>query len=364
MPAQNKPRIGKLDSVRGVAAVMVLVGHCGGLPFNLSASGLFFWIGIFWDGSDAVVMFFLLSGYVLALQLDNPSRPTSVGFLIRRVMRIWPAFAVTLVFAYVILSGLGIPAGSGTAEHAASRVPTFGDLQQNLLMIGNSFAIDGPAWSLYVEMRLSIVFPLLFLFARRLNIFYAILISVALSVLGSRLVHWNMPEFLISLADASRFICLFVVGALLIRPDNVIASVYRRMSHWARAAGFIFAVFCLVYRFIPIAMPAQNYVPWIGVTMIFIYCLYSEVADRLLTQGSLLFMGRISYGLYLVHYPILQVVNAYIPKRFSLLLVLPLSILIGWIINVWIEQPMIRIGRKLSPPSTTSLARTESLAAR
>jgi len=352
MLGQAKARIGKLDAVRGIAAVMVLVGHCG-LPFDVDARGFLFWVPIFWDGADAVVMFFLLSGYVLALQLDSPTRPTTTGFLIRRFMRIWPAFAVTLVLAYLVLTGLGLPAGPDTIEHGVSHVPVPDDLLQNFLMMGSPYAIDSPVWSLYVEMRLSIVFPLLFLLASRLNIFYATLISVALSVLGSRLVHWNMPEFLISLAEASRYLCLFVVGAALIRPNNAVAILYGGLFRSAKAAGLIFALLCIVYRFIPMALPAKNYVPWIGVTLLFIYCLYSKAADRMLTRDSMLFFGRISFGLYLVHYPILQVANSYVPKSWLLLLVLPLSALIGWIINTWVEKPMIRLGRKLSPPSTT-----------
>lgn len=348
---QSKARIGKLDSLRGIAALMVVVFHCG-VPVELDAHGLFFWLPVFWDGVSAVILFFLLSGYVLGLQLGSPGRPGFAGYLIRRFMRIWPAFAVTLVLSYLVLTGLGLPAGSvWPIRHGTPHVPVPRDLLQNLLMAGNPYAIVGPAWSLYMEMRLSIVFPLLFLLACRLNFFAAALISVALSVIGSRLVHWDMPEFLLSLADASRYLCLFVIGAALTRPGNPVANLYRRMPLAAIAAGLALAFCCLTYRFIPLDLPAKNYVPWIGVTWLFIHCLYANSSARLLNRDSLLFLGRISYGLYLVHYPVLQVTNAFTPKAWSLLVVLPISVLLAWILNRWVEQPMIRFGRNLRPPS-------------
>jgi peptidoglycan/LPS O-acetylase OafA/YrhL len=352
----DKPRIGKLDSVRGIAALMVLIGHCT-LPVNLDTTGMFFWLPIFWDGSDAVIMFFLLSGYVLALQLDSPNRPTFRGFLVRRILRIWPAYAATILLAYLALRGLSLPSASYTAQRGASQVPGLLDLLQNLLMSGSPYAIDSPVWSLFVEMRLSIIFPLLFLLSVQASFFRAVLLSITLSIAGSRLVHWDMPQLLISLAEASRYLCLFVVGALLIRADNPVASLYRRLPLTARAAGLIVALLLVMSRFVPIGLPATNYLPWIGVTLLFIYCLYSRLADRLLNQGSMLFLGRISYGVYLVHFPIVQIANAYVPRPWSLLLVLSLSVLLGWAINVWIEQPMIWLGRKLSPPGRGPMVR-------
>lgn len=184
-PGHDEQRIGKLDSIRGIAALVVLTGHCGP-PAGVDASGLVFWLPIFWDGESAVVMFFLLSGYVLALQLRSPKRPTYAGFLIRRFMRIWPPFAVTIVLTYLILSALGLPAEPDTIHRGVSRMATVGDLLQNLLFMGNPYAINSPVWSLFVEMRLSIAFPLLFLIAYRLDFFTALVVSTALSWVGSR----------------------------------------------------------------------------------------------------------------------------------------------------------------------------------
>ncbi len=347
-PRLDKSRIGKLDSVRGIAALMVLVGHCG-LPFAFDRSGSLFWLQVLWAGGSAVVMFFLLSGYVLALQLRSPRRPSYAGFVIRRFLRIWPAFAVTIVSAYLILVALDVPSLQEIVQ-GLSRVPSFRDLLENLAMVGNPFAIDGPVWTLFIEMRLSIVFPLLFLISYRFNFFSSAAISIVLSIAGSRMVHFDMSEVLTSAADSSRYLCLFVIGAALAHPGNTVAKIYPVLPQSVKAVGFACALGLLSYQFLPLAVPAKNYVSWIGVTLLFIFCLYSKSADRILDRPWLLFLGRISYGLYLVHYPILQVSNAYLPKEWALLTVLPSSVLLGWIINVLVEQPMIQLGRRLSPP--------------
>lgn len=343
----SQNRIKKLDSVRGIAALMVLVGHCGGLPLFVDVNGPYFWwLKSLWDGESAVIVFFVLSGYVLALQLAGHSRPNYPGFLIRRFTRIWPAFAVALIGAFALLGFFNLPSQT-SGEHAGYH-PGLSDLGLNLLMLGSSSAIDPPVWSLYVEMHLSVVFPLLYLLANRTNFPVALAVSMAASILLSRMVHWPMPDFLVSLAASSRFLFLFVVGASLARSDSGAGGIYRAAPGWAKALGLALAVLCIAYRNAPIALPLKGYVPWAGMVLLFVYCLYSGKAERLLNARPLLFLGRISYGLYLVHYPILQVVNAYVPWPGSTFAVLALAILFGWLINILIEEPTTRFGKRIT----------------
>jgi peptidoglycan/LPS O-acetylase OafA/YrhL len=78
-------RVRKLDSVRGIAAMMVVVGHCYGEQLSAVVQGTPLWpLQILWDGLDAVNMFFILSGYVLALQISAQKVTTYTGFAVRR----------------------------------------------------------------------------------------------------------------------------------------------------------------------------------------------------------------------------------------------------------------------------------------
>jgi peptidoglycan/LPS O-acetylase OafA/YrhL len=91
-------RIEFLDSIRGLAALFVLLGHTQGAfawPawFYLPAHWPF--ISIFTSGAEAVAMFFLLSGYVLSKPFVEigpaPQRKIFLPtFYLRRFIRIWP----------------------------------------------------------------------------------------------------------------------------------------------------------------------------------------------------------------------------------------------------------------------------------
>lgn len=345
-----KSRILKLDAVRGVAALMVVIGHCGGATiYGLTENPCFWWLSCVGDGASAVVMFFLLSGFVLALQLDGPNRPSYRGFLVRRFLRIWPAFALTLVLSLVALRWSGTLVDSGQPK-VPPAMPGYPELLQNLLMVGSPYTVDPPVWSLYVEARLSVIFPLLLLLARRFSMGGAILASMLISLPLIRLVHSDLPDFFISLAEASRYMVLFVIGACLAKSENPVAVLlYGRLSRAAKVALLALAIACIVYQFCPFApsLPGLGYLNWLGVVLLFVFCLYSKLAEGWLNRRPLLFLGKVSYGVYLVHYPLMLLLKQHVSSTWLTAVVLGLSIAAGWAINRWVEQPAIALGRRL-----------------
>jgi peptidoglycan/LPS O-acetylase OafA/YrhL len=304
-------------------------------------------------------MFFLLSGYVLSLQLGSSNPPHFWQYLVRRVFRIWPAFAVTVVLAWLVFVTLGIPVDAGS-QHGPPRIPDLPDLVSNLLMIGNEYAIDPPVWSLFVEMRLSVVFPLLFVLARSVSAFWAAVLSLMLSVCLSRAVHWPVPEFFQSIASASRYIVLFVVGAVLAQAGNPFEKAFAGIGAIWRHALLALAMACLLYRFVEIngrTLPQAGYIRWLGTTLLFVFCLYWKPMEPVLNKRIMLFLGRVSYGVYLTHFPILLCAQKLFSGSFLTCLVVLSSILAGWGLNNWVEQPMIGVGRRLSSPAKNADAR-------
>jgi peptidoglycan/LPS O-acetylase OafA/YrhL len=347
---KERSRVGKLDSVRGIAALMVVIGHCGRLSLFGSETHLgFWWLPALWDGHSAVIGFFLLSGYVLALQLDAPNRPTYWAYLVRRFFRIWPAFAAAVVLAFLALRWSSTPVDFDP-HGGLPATPTNGNLLENLFMVGSPFTVDPPVWSLYVEARLSIIFPFLLLFTRRLGMLWAILISTAATIPITRLVHWDLPEVVLSMVKASRYIVLFIIGAALAAPQNPVAIVYRCLSKHVKALLLIFALACLVAKFYSTQqpLPFMGYVSWAGVCVLFVFCLYSKLAERLLDRAPFRFLGRVSYGLYLVHFPIILILKDQISGGWFTVVVVALSVLVAGIINCWVEQPSVALGRKIT----------------
>lgn len=127
------PRNVSIDGLRGLLAAYVVLAHAfewSSVEWPLPAPGI------------AVVIFFLISGYVLT--------PTWTGhygeFLIRRFVRLWPVYAFALASSAALF-------GTRLAWTDFAFYPLFPD---HAVMYG-----DGPVWSLRVEAWMMLAFPLI-----------------------------------------------------------------------------------------------------------------------------------------------------------------------------------------------------------
>jgi peptidoglycan/LPS O-acetylase OafA/YrhL len=160
-PRQREFIVG-LESLRGIAALSVALFHSFNLIPVLGVrvyehrlwdvpSGqalLMHLIMVVFNGGAAVSLFFVLSGFVLALSLRRDKRSLPVkgwAFLMRRFIRIYPSLAVNILTIFVavavlrpLLPGLSLPQFSAT------------QLRDNLLL--QAFPINGATWSLMIEL--------------------------------------------------------------------------------------------------------------------------------------------------------------------------------------------------------------------
>ncbi len=133
-------RLHSLDALRGVLACVVLADHVALTTFGSHALAL--------AAYCAVLAFFTMSGLVLARAYDR--RP--LAFFVRRLVRLWPVYAVCLVAGY----GLSF------------RLPPLSEFAWYPLPPHNGFAqIDPPVWTLILEAWATPVLPLLFWIAAR-----------------------------------------------------------------------------------------------------------------------------------------------------------------------------------------------------
>lgn len=138
-PSGARQRLHALDAARGVLALVVVARHV--------ATGC----GLDWFGSAAdfaVMVFFAMSGYVLARGYDG----RYVAFCARRVVRLWPVYAVCIVAGYAM-------------QRAA--LPPVGELLWWPASLDNSRWVDPPAWTLCAEVWATPLLPLMFLVGRR-----------------------------------------------------------------------------------------------------------------------------------------------------------------------------------------------------
>lgn len=182
-PELNR-HIPELQSLRGIAAAVVLIHHAS----FLFETGPVFHRGceLLLNAHAAVILFFVLSGYVLsrALSGDDIGLESVAKFYISRCFRIYPAALVAGALGavyYLTLHQNAIPSGV-THWYITSFPHSIGPREfiSSLCCAGNSF--DPPLWSVRVELVASIFFPFIVLAIRRGLGLYLLTISTLLAL--------------------------------------------------------------------------------------------------------------------------------------------------------------------------------------
>ena len=294
-------RIIGLDGLRGFAALSVVFCHCVA--------------GSTQTGGYAVNLFFSLSGYLILgtiykKRIDIERRLSTFAFelksfWIRRGTRIFPAYYVVTIIALPLM----IYTGRLTVQES---IPFIFYLQNYLIAVNGEWISYGYTWTLAVEQQFYVAFGILmlaipsrfhkstlFAMASLFLFVYIILLTV-----GVRQFFLNrMPLLGFSLAAAGGYLALaqssvtpgYIFPRATIPPLVVISAVFSILP--AKIFdGSIFAESTQAVFFV-VAMPAIVIAPQI----------YPEnFLVRILESGTVRFLGKISYSLYLIHGTILD----------------------------------------------------------
>lgn len=353
-------RIEYLDSVRGLAALAVVFYHA--LGWNWPDKLEFHLASMVFNGSDAVSLFFVLSGLVLSWKYFQPDEELDINashykqFIINRLVRLYLPFLVTILGMYYLYHHHGdnwqLFREFITNEHHW--------VEEAVLIRGKHDAYT-PGWTLEVELAASLMLPVLVLVLRKSRSFFFMLMAVYI-VLG--------PPFIMSMAFH------FMLGMTLTYYFPVIARYDLRQS---RFYHFRYLIYLLAFGLFSIRHITRIYpldelttfwmgllridlfhLTGIGAFIILAYIINSPRLQRWLTIRPLLFLGRISYSVYLVHWYIVAEVMSNWAKhaaRFSNLTVAFLVVITGiitatllaaTIFNILIERPAISLGKRLS----------------
>jgi peptidoglycan/LPS O-acetylase OafA/YrhL len=371
-------RIGELDAVRGIAALVVVLHHCwqvvlpdqNTFPFipattptaatrwaawiNLSPAKLLF------AGHPAVAVFLVLSGLVLTRQLQGAHRATYTQFVIRRICRIWVPFAIVILCAAVLCQWLGKPLPRLPWVNESWNEPvTWQLLAGHLLMIGASayVSLDNPMWSLIHEVRISLIFPFLTRRAQRsfgplliacLIVFTLLSISHLTRPLIGRMPGEKAGEILHSLIDTVRYALFFVLGIGLALRSEEVQAWLRRHSH-VRKLLWVLAFALLA---VPYLAGCLELAYAVGATLLLALCMSSPRARQLLSAPILAWLGKISYSLYLGHLlvllTLLHLLYTVLPLAVILPLALAVSLAVAGLTHRVLELPANRLGKRLA----------------
>jgi peptidoglycan/LPS O-acetylase OafA/YrhL len=319
---------------------------------------------IFWAGHQAVVFFFVLSGFVLALPFY--SRPVSYrAFVVKRVLRIyapyWAALLVALFahhwFGRQRLSGSSTWLNSWWIDPISYRL-----LFDHFLLIGSfdNNALDGVIWSLVHEMRISLVFPLLIAFLLRHRWRTTLLAAAALAVLGAAInsgSSWLGHEN--DYGQTCAYVLMFVVGALLCRHRAAIIARSRDLPALTRWACLALAILAYTYPFWALSKVhllhlslIDDWTATVGVAAFIVLALSSGPAGRVLRSAPLSWLGSVSYSLYLFHaivlVALLKLLFGVIPLWSIWMLTIVMALTFAGAGHRLLELPSIALGRRLS----------------
>ncbi len=360
MPDRSTPQprhhLGYLDSARGIAALMVLFYHFinwryEGLMSIKLASFIF-------NGRDAVSFFFVLSGFVLSYKYIVMKEPLDVrNFFINRFLRLFPAFFVTLFISALYWQ---------SADMHLHRLYEVFILNKDqfweeayLFKTHNKFYV--PGWTLVLELSVSFFMPF----------------TITIAKVNRKLIPWLIFTYLIISYVINSFFIHFALGLLISCYYFEISNTSFKDTKWYK-----YRVPLIIAAFILYSVRAIDHVSHFGSTYAYLadffqidFLLYSGFGSfiflvamvhsrrlqRVLNIGILRFYGKISYGVYLMHWIVVTVIfehwDMLLPHFqnnnkiafFSLLAIcIVTTTLLASLMHYAVELPFIKMGKKIT----------------
>lgn len=294
-----KDRVEALEGLRGWAALLVVIYHLPKWHPCLDAT-------VVVNGHFMVPLFFVLSGFVIhsayAQRIDSPR-----ALLRFQTLRFWRLYPVHLLFLALYFA---FECVRWVAVHRFSvpdvRLAPFGQnswtaLVQQLLLVqaigptGNAQTFNGPAWSISVEFYTYLIFGLFALFCKRWLVFSLAL----LMLLGVGLLQKNTGfEILLT--------CIvgFSLGALV----AALCEIWRPVvSGWVASV-----VLCVFFAYLAVVKdPQLGFVYALAAILVLsISGAKDGFAVKLLSDSRSLWLGAISYSLYMCHGLVIWLVSS------------------------------------------------------
>jgi len=352
--SQREVRFKQLDGLRGLAALAVFFFHAiMMLPPNSPALAVLTkpFLRPFWDGPSAVMLFFVLSGYVLTLPYTDPKprRIDAIPFIIRRITRLYPAYWVVLSIALALKSFVFSPQGlQGLSEWVNSHWQleiTWSSLIKHFTMISpylNSYEIDPVIWSLIIEMKVSLIFPAILLLVQRTRRVRHALLALGLTIVLSALIHGPLDKGSQWLHVVT-MLPVFCLGSYLAKYRDALLHFLRKSALIRAALGSVGLILYGSAWFLPFLNRGVSRLGTaIGSSIIVMLFLASISLEKLGTSRPVVFLGNISYSFYLIHLPILLTLTSVLyPLTGSVLLStvvsLACSLPAAWAVFVTVE---------------------------
>ncbi|MFJ6442222.1 acyltransferase family protein [Streptomyces sp. NPDC091649] len=380
-PGAPAARLPSLTGMRFVAAFMVLICHITIVvvprvqePWVASAGKY-----IYPAGPVGVVFFFVLSGFVLTW-VARPS-DTKRLFWRRRLVKIYPNHLVTLAVVTVLMLVYGNPVTAANTLPTLFLVQSWIPSQEVIL----NFASSGASWTLACELLFYLCFPALLLLVRRIRAGRLWLWTgvVAVTICLMPFAAWLLPDTptMVDSLNSSIpwweewFVYYFPVVRAL---EFVLGMLVARIVLSGRWIGLrvlpavvlALASYLVIVKTLPETFGQSSGIAFF-LALVIAAGATADVEGRrtLLKNRAMVFLGEISFALYMVHWFVLGYGPLGMSKpdgwmRQSTLsrallesaFVIALSLLLAWLLYVSVERPAMRRWSRPAPREDVSPA--------
>jgi peptidoglycan/LPS O-acetylase OafA/YrhL len=394
-PAQTSTEAGRLhlgflDGLRGLAALYVVVfhiwllGRANGLPWEYAKAtlGLAF-------GRSAVAVFIVLSGFCLMMPVarssDGRLRGGTLLYLKRRARRLLPPYYAALAVSMLaILAMPGLESNRALWYHHVTPAFTPGSILSHLLLVHNfhaewTFTINGALWSVAAEWQIYFIFPLLLL---------PVWNRWGLSgLLAAGFITGLAPYYLIkNLTVTSWFIGLFTMGmaGAVVQFHPTRYQRLRSRVPWGSGAVLCAGIYFAFMAWLLLSRQEDRWFGWmgdwrvdtlvgVGTTCLLLFCARpasstGEVRPfilKVLEHPACILLGTFSYSLYLVHEPVLGLLEYYLfplqlPPTSMFLIVLglgtPAAVLVAYAFHLLVEKRFMSPGASVAATARAAIA--------
>ena len=321
-------RLVEIDALRGVAAVSVVLSHYTtrfGQLFGADPPPTI----SFPEGHYGVNLFFIISGFVIFMTLEKTARP--MDFVVSRFSRLFPAYWLAIALTFTVTHLLGLPGKLVDVDAAFA----------NLVMIHSLFHVphvDGVYWTLEVELLFYCGMLCLF----RLQLLQRVHLFL-LGLLAARLLYfvferkfaielpWTIYRLLIL-----QYIPWFALGIA------IYLATHRSDMESRRAAAITATCATVTLLLIDSLFFAS-----LAIVLASAVFLAANGRIRLLRHRIFVWLGAISYPLYLLHENIgwslqLRLGELRVPTDLAILSALACSLALATAVTRWVEQPAMR----------------------
>lgn len=353
-----RSRLSSLDGLRGVAAVVVLLHHSllvvpalaapyfgqaiePGLPAVLVTTPLH----LMWAGTEAVYLFFILSGLVLGISTESRSFRWAAYFP-SRMVRLYLPVAGAVALAIVLIAIVprdGAHASAWLARPFDGGYPLQAILQ-DLMLLGGTSTVVSPLWSLQWEVLFSLLLPLYIFVGRRISAAVQIPVYIALATLGTY-----------AGVAALKFLPMFGIGVALAAVWNRVGDVVGRMPRavalpvWTVVIAGSLVLTVSYWMLLPTlgaktASTVTLPVTLLAVTALIVAAVHAGGLRAVLASRPVRFLGTISFSLYLVHEPLVITIAQLVDRPImTVVWAVPVSLAVAVAFHFAVERPSQRL---------------------